>query len=91
MMHLLLIHLAHWLPVALPWPLLGLSLLGGGGGLGISGQSSTSTAATSGAPVTVYNATSGLLWQSTWLILGAVALGAVFIFALIFRSHGNAA
>jgi len=84
MIHLLLIHWLHFLPLV-PLPLLGLSLLGGGGGLGISGSASTS--ATSGAPVTVYNGTSGPFSQSTWLIIGAVALAGLLIVGIFFRGH----
>ena len=87
-MHLLDPHLlAHWLALVPVFPMLCLSLLGlgGGGGLGISGSASTS--ATSGAPVTVYNGTSGPLSQQTWLIIGAVALGALLLIALIFRGR----
>lgn len=84
MMHLLQPILLHSL-----MPLLGLSLLGlgGGGGLGLSGQSSTSTAATSGAPVTVYNGSSGPLSQTSWLVIGAIALVALLVIGMIFRGH----
>lgn len=67
-------------------PLMGLSLLGGGGGLGISGQSSTSTKATSGGAVNVYNGSSGPISQQSWLIIGAVALFGLLIFGMIFRA-----
>jgi len=63
-----------------------LSLLGGGGGgLGISGSASTS--ARSGAPVTVYNGTSGPLTQNTWLIIGGIALVGLLIIGLLFRGR----
>ena len=77
-------------------PLMGLSAIGGllgggggGGGLGISGQTLTSTSAQSGAPVTVYNGSSGPLSQKSWLIIGAIALVGLLIFGIIFRGKSR--
>ena len=92
MMHLLdpnLFHLAALIGGALP--LMGLSLLGlggGGGGLGLSSSDASpiSTTTTSGqSPVTVYNASSGPLSQSSWLVIGAIALVALLVIGMIFR------
>jgi hypothetical protein len=70
-------------------PLLGLSLLGGGGGggLGLSGQTQTSATTQSGAPVTVYNGSSGPLSQTSWLVIGAIALVALLVIGMIFRAR----
>lgn len=66
-----------------------LSLLGGGGGGGLSASGSAQTTAntSSGAPVTVYNGSSGPMSQTTMLIIGGVALGALLLIGLIFRGR----
>ncbi len=64
-----------------------LGLGGGGGGLGISGSTSTSNAAPISPAVTVNNGSSGPLSQTTWLVIGAVALGALLIIGMLFRGR----
>ncbi|MGB7767430.1 MAG: hypothetical protein WBN22_01055 [Verrucomicrobiia bacterium] len=64
-----------------------LGLGGGGGGLGLSGSATTESQTSSGAPVTVYNGSSGPLSSTSWLVIGAIALGALLVIGMIFRGR----